>query len=46
MIRRIDRKIYNDDNPTVLNTLKDLKIMDNAALLVEIKSDSDLEHED
>ena len=36
LIRRVDRQIYNKENPTVKNTLKDLKIMDNSAILLEV----------
>lgn len=42
MIRRIDRKVYNQDNPNIKNTLKDLKIIDNSALLVELKDPAEL----
>ena len=41
LIRRIDRQIYNKDTPSVLNTLKDLKITDNAAILLEVKNDDE-----
>lgn len=36
LIRRIDRQIHNKDNPTLLNTLYDLKIVDNSALLLDV----------
>lgn len=37
VIRRVDRQILNKDNPTIKNKLSDLKIVDNSALLVELK---------
>lgn len=40
MIRRIDRQIWNMENPTIKNTLRDLKIGDNTAILVEMKDES------
>ena len=43
MIRRIDRKVFNSDNPNIKNTLKDLKIIDNSALLVELKDPAELQ---
>jgi len=45
VIRRIDRKLVNVDNPTIKNTLKDLKIIDNSAILVELKDAAELEAE-
>lgn len=39
MIRRIDRQIWNIDDPNVKNTLRDLKIVDNTAILVEMKDE-------
>ncbi len=45
MIRRIDRKVFNADNPNIKNTLKDLKIVDNSALLVELKDPTELQQE-
>jgi hypothetical protein len=45
MIRRIDRKVFNSDNPNIKNTLKDLKIIDNSALLVELKDPAELQQE-
>lgn len=42
VIRRVDRKILNTDNPTIKNTLKDLKIVDNSALLIELKDPTEL----
>jgi hypothetical protein len=36
LIRRIDRLIYNKENSSILNTLFDLKIVDNSALLLEV----------
>jgi hypothetical protein len=45
MIRRIDRKVFNSDNPNLKNTLKDLKILDNSALLVELKDPSELQQD-
>ncbi len=36
LIRRIDRLTYNKEKPTVLNTLFDLKIVDNSALLLDV----------
>jgi hypothetical protein len=36
LIRRIDKHIYNQDNPDKMNTLKDVKIVENTALLVEV----------
>jgi hypothetical protein len=43
IIRRIDRKVYNQDNPNLKNRIKDLKIVDNSAILVEEKSKEELE---
>jgi hypothetical protein len=43
VIRRIDRKVYNQDNPNLKNRIKDLKIVDNSAILVEEKSKEELE---
>jgi len=45
MIRRIDRKVFNSDNPNLKNTLKDLKIVDNSALLVELKDPAELQQD-
>jgi hypothetical protein len=42
VIRRIDRKTLNQDNPTIKNTLKDLKIVDNSALLIELKDPAEI----
>jgi hypothetical protein len=46
VIRRIDRKLVSVDNPTIKNTLKDLKIVDNSAILVEMKDPAEIEAED
>ena len=46
IIRRIDRRVMNIDNPTIFNTLKDLKIVDNSALLVEEKTEEELNEAD
>jgi hypothetical protein len=35
--------LVNLDNPTIKNTLKDLKIIDNSAILVELKDSAELE---
>ena len=43
MIRRIDRQIFNRDNPTIKNTLKDLKIIENSAILVEKKDENEVD---
>ena len=43
VIRRIDRKVHNVDNPTIKTTLRELKIVDNSALLVELKDPSEME---
>ena len=43
VIRRVDRKLVNQDNPTIKNTLRDLKIIDNSAILVEMKDPAELE---
>lgn len=40
MIRRIDRLIVNQENPNIKNTLKDVKVGDNSAILVEMKDES------
>ena len=45
VIRRIDRKLVSVDNPTIKNTLKDLKIVDNSAILVEMKDPAEIEAE-
>ncbi len=45
MIRRIDRQIWNIDDPNVKNRLKDLKIVDNTAILVEMKDEQQVEME-
>jgi hypothetical protein len=45
MIRRIDRKVFNSDNPNLKNTLKDLKILDNSALLIELKDPTELQQD-
>lgn len=45
VIRRIDRKTLNQDNPNIKNTLKDLKIIDNSALLVDLKDPEELAQE-
>ncbi|CDW84271.1 ubiquitin carboxyl-terminal hydrolase 40 [Stylonychia lemnae] len=46
VIRRIDRQLKNADNPNILNTLRDLKIVDNAAILVEMKDESQVSQEE
>lgn len=38
VIRRIEKRVMNIYNPNVKNTLRDLKIVDNTALLIEEKS--------
>ena len=43
VIRRVDRKLVNQDNPTIKNTLKDLKIIDNSAILIELKDPAEIE---
>ena len=43
--RRIDKQVRNLDNPNILNTLKDLKVMDNAGILVEAKPESEADDE-
>jgi hypothetical protein len=43
VIRRVDRKLVNQDNPTIKNTLKDLKIFDNSAILIELKDPAEIE---
>ena len=45
VIRRIDRKLVSIDNPTIKNTLEDLKIVDNSAILVEMKDPAEIEAE-
>jgi hypothetical protein len=45
VIRRVDRKTLNQDNPNIKNTLKDLKIIDNSALLVDLKDPEELAQE-
>ena len=45
VIRRVDRKFVSVDNPTIKNTLKDLKIVDNSAILVEMKDPAEMEAE-
>ena len=45
VIRRVDRKVVNAENPTIKNRLKDLKIVENTALLVEIKDPAEMEEE-
>ena len=45
VIRRVDRKLVSVDNPTIKNTLKDLKIVDNSAILVEMKDPAEMEAE-
>ena len=45
VIRRVDRKLVSIDNPTIKNTLRDLKIVDNSALLIELKDPAELEAE-
>ena len=45
VIRRVDRKTLNPDNPNVKSTLKDLKIIDNSALLVDLKDAEELAQE-
>ena len=45
VIRRVDRKLVSIDNPTIKNTLKDLKIVDNSAILVEMKDPAEMEAE-
>ena len=42
LIRRIDKRVMNIDNPNIKNTLRDLKIVDNSALLIEEKSEEEL----
>lgn len=45
LIRRIDRQIYNQNDPNKKNTLKDIKLTDNAALMVDMKSEEELAKE-
>ncbi len=46
VIRRVDRKLVSVDNATIKNTVKDLKIIDNSAILVEMKDPAEMEAED
>jgi len=46
IVRRVDKLIYNLQDPNKLNNLKDLKIVDNSALLIEIKTDQDMQELD
>lgn len=43
MTRRLDRKIYNEKDPMVKNTLQDLKVVHNSVFLVEIKDATESE---
>lgn len=43
VIRRVDRQILNKDNPTLKNKLSCLKIVDNSALLIEMKDSDEIE---
>jgi hypothetical protein len=43
VIRRVDRLKFNKENPNVKNTLRDLKIVENSALLIEGKEPSEVE---
>ena len=43
VIRRIDRQLFNKDNPNIKNKLKDLKVVDGSALLVEDKDSTEVE---
>ena len=45
LTRRINKQTKNLDNPNILNTLKDLKIMDNAGILVETKGENEVDDE-
>ena len=45
VIRRVDRKLVSVDNATIKNTVKDLKIIDNSAILVEMKDPAEMEAE-
>lgn len=45
MTRRIDRQTRNLDNPNILNTLRDLKVNDNAGILVETKNEDEPDEE-
>ena len=46
IVRRIDRQLLNRDNPNIKNTLKDLRIVDNSALLVEMRDQNEVEEFD
>lgn len=46
VIRRVDRKLVSVDNATIKNTVKDLKMIDNSAILVEMKDPAEMEAED
>lgn len=45
-IRRIDRQTKNADNPNIKNTLNDVKLVDNSALLVEMKDENQAAQEE
>lgn len=45
MIRRIDRQTRSADNPSILNTLRDVKVGDGTVILIEMKDDSQLANE-
>jgi len=44
-ITRIDTNLYNKETSKRLNTLKDVKICHNSALLVEDKDPNEISHE-
>jgi len=44
-ISRVDTQIYAKDNPNRMNSVKDLKICHNSALLVEEKDPSEIEED-
>ena len=46
VIRRIDRLIYKQSDPSEKNTLKDLKVIDNSAILVEERDQNEIEEND
>lgn len=46
VIRRIDRQVYNKDNPNIKNRLSDLKVVDGSALMIELKDPLEIEEQD
>ena len=46
IIKRLDKNIFNIDNPSKKNTIKDLKLTETTPILVEMKTDEEIKKDE